>query len=260
MAKENALVQYEPSTQIKDLMYQANVIMEANIYKDVGLNPNKAFLKIQIAKDLGLSLTAGLMGVRVNDSGVLSFTTEMMKALVQNNGKWRWRVIENTAKIAKLEWDELRSDTWVKIGVSDWTIEEAVAAELFPKKDNWKKYPKDMLFARAASRGIRMFCPIVAMGHPVYSHEEVESDDSSLDSDGNLKEVFNKSFVKKEDDVIDVVVEEREFSDEYIMKLLGEANIDMFTIKKTYNVKSLGELNNKKRKILVDNLLKGSKV
>jgi hypothetical protein len=257
------IIEYEPSQKIKDLQYQAKIIMEANIYKDIGLNPSKAFLKIKLAEDLGLSLTAGLMGIRVNDNGVFAFSTEMMKALVQNNGKWKWVVIENTEKVARLDWYELDIDkkTWVGIGSSSWTIEEAKLADLL-RKDNWSKYPKDMLFARAVSRGIRTFCPIVTMGHPAYTEEETEWDDGATDSEGNLKEVFNRSFVKPEKEQLESKVELAEelvHSNEYIKQLMGESGIDMFTIKKTYNVKSIEELNNKKREILVNALLKGKK-
>jgi hypothetical protein len=51
-------------------------------------------------------------------------------------------------------------------------MKEAQAAGL-TGKDNWKKYPSDMLFARAISRGARRFAPGIFGGSPVYTPDEM---------------------------------------------------------------------------------------
>lgn len=50
------------------------------------------------------------------------------------------------------------------------TLEEAKAAGLLGKQ-NWRTYPKDMLYNRALSRGIKRICPEVGAG--VYDPDEV---------------------------------------------------------------------------------------
>ena len=50
-------------------------------------------------------------------------------------------------------------------------------------KDNWKKYPSDMLFARAISRGARRFAPGIFGGSPVYTPDEMGAD---VDEEGNV--------------------------------------------------------------------------
>lgn len=55
-----------------------------------------------------------------------------------------------------------------------WTMADARQASL-AGKDNWKKYPRNMLSARVISEGVRAQCPAVVCG--VYSPEEVQDFD-----------------------------------------------------------------------------------
>jgi hypothetical protein len=50
-------------------------------------------------------------------------------------------------------------------------------------KDNWKKYPKNMLFARAISNGQKWFVPDAFNGATVYTPDELGA---SEDADGNV--------------------------------------------------------------------------
>ena len=52
------------------------------------------------------------------------------------------------------------------------TMEDAKRAGLLGKT-SWQRYPEDMLFARALSRGARRFCPD-ALGGAIYTPEELE--------------------------------------------------------------------------------------
>ena len=79
-----------------------------------------------------------------------------------------------------VEWEEMTDDVVsayfshpkscpkpVKV---DWTMERAKQARL-TGKDNWSKYPRQMLKARVISEGVRMTYPGVAVG--LYTPEEV---------------------------------------------------------------------------------------
>jgi len=52
----------------------------------------------------------------------------------------------------------------------EWTLERAAKAGL-NNKDNWKKYPRQMLKARVISEGVRLTYPAIAVG--IYTPEEV---------------------------------------------------------------------------------------
>ncbi|NJO31398.1 MAG: recombinase RecT [Richelia sp. SL_2_1] len=64
-------------------------------------------------------------------------------------------------------------------------------------KDNWKKWPSDMMFARALTRGARRYCPDV-FGGPAYTKEELEdSVDISVDNNDDLSKISYDTFVEK---------------------------------------------------------------
>ena len=58
----------------------------------------------------------------------------------------------------------------------DWTMERAKTAKL-TGKDNWQKYPRQMLKARVISEGVRMTFPGVTVG--LYTPEETEDFDTN---------------------------------------------------------------------------------
>lgn len=75
----------------------------------------------------------------------------------------------------------------------EWTIEMAAKIGL-AQKDNWKKYPRQMLRARVISEGIRTIYPGVITGF--YTPEEVQ--DFSDDRKQQSKEVTIEATAKKE--------------------------------------------------------------
>ena len=67
-------------------------------------------------------------------------------------------------------------------GESTFTIEQAKHAGLLKADSNWYKYPEDMLFARASSRGQRRYAPEATFGVVCYTPEELESSVEATDS------------------------------------------------------------------------------
>ena len=88
-----------------------------------------------------------------------------MAANVKGSGKYDYRVIESTDKICSIDFYQGKE----KIGNSTFT--EADAKKAGTK--NQDKFPKNMLFARAISNGVKWFTPDVFSG-PVYVPEEME--------------------------------------------------------------------------------------
>jgi hypothetical protein len=84
----------------------------------------------------------------------------------------------------KVEWIELTDTKCTGIfshaqggSVSiTWDMARAKQAELSTGKDNWRKYPRQMLRARVVSEGVRTVYPGVCVG--VYTPEEVEDFDA----------------------------------------------------------------------------------
>jgi hypothetical protein len=92
-----------------------------------------------------------------------------MRALVAKAGH-RIDVAENTNEVCVLKGK--RIDTEAEATVR-WSLDDARAANL-TGKDNWKKYPRAMLVARATSELCRILFPDVIAGLS-YTPEEIES-------------------------------------------------------------------------------------
>jgi hypothetical protein len=59
------------------------------------------------------------------------------------------------------------------LGEFTYSIEDAKRAGLVKQGSSWEKYPANMLFARAISSGVRVYCPDVFNGNLVYVPEEL---------------------------------------------------------------------------------------
>jgi len=68
----------------------------------------------------------------------------------------------------------------------EWTLERAAKAGL-TGKDNWRKYPRQMLKARVISEGVRLTYPAIAVG--IYTPEEVMDFEEFEDNEANIQEV-----------------------------------------------------------------------
>lgn len=79
--------------------------------------------------------------------------------------KVKW--LESTEKVATV----MLTDTSGETHTETYTIEDATKALLL-SKDNWKKYPKDMLRWKVLGRGVNFFCPEVIGRH--YIKEDIE--------------------------------------------------------------------------------------
>jgi hypothetical protein len=103
------------------------------------------------------------------------------------NGRPTFTAGLQAAQLARLGWS-VRVDTLTdevceltfhrdgkKVGTSRFTLDEAKRAGLL-RKDVWTKYPEDLLFARALTRGVRRLVPGLLVGNAAYVREELGAD------------------------------------------------------------------------------------
>lgn len=136
------------------------------------------------ARTLNISAFQALQSIFIVD-GKLSMSADMMRALMTRAGH-RVRVVERTAKKAVVEVHRHDRDTPYR---AEFTYEDAVAAKLI-KKENYEKYLKAMLVARATSIVWRDECADVAYGVS-YTPEELgakvtEDGSAVVDNDGKV--------------------------------------------------------------------------
>lgn len=136
------------------------------------------------ARTLNISAFQALQSIFVVE-GKLSISADMMRALMTRAGH-KVRVVERTAKRAVVEVHRHDRDTPYR---AEFTFEDAVAAKLI-KKENYEKYLKAMLVARATSIAWRDECADVAYGVS-YTPEELgakvnEDGSAKVDNDGRV--------------------------------------------------------------------------
>jgi len=95
-----------------------------------------------------------------------------MASAVKSNPRYDYRVKALNNTECTLEYFQ----DGEAIGVSSFTMDDAKSAGI-SGKDNWKKYPRNMLFARAMSNGVRLYCPDVFRGNAVYTEGEIDADE-----------------------------------------------------------------------------------
>lgn len=140
---------------------------------------SQAVVKILAGSELGFGPFASMVGVSIIQ-GKPAVGANLMAAALKRTGKYNYRVTKNTDKEVEITFFENGEE----IGKSPFTWDDAAKAGL-TNKDNWKKYPRNMLFARALSNGIRWFAPDIYNGATVYTPDEMGA---VTDEEGNVIE------------------------------------------------------------------------
>lgn len=140
-------------------MHMAGVVADSSLLPGhLRGKPANVLLVLMGARTLNISAFQALQSIFIVD-GKLSMSADMMRALMTRAGH-RVRVVERTAKRAIVEVHRHDRDTPYR---AEFTYEDAVAAKLI-KKENYEKYLKAMLVARATSIVWRDECADVAYG------------------------------------------------------------------------------------------------
>jgi hypothetical protein len=137
----------------------------------------QAIVKILAGQELGFGAFASMTGVAVIQ-GKPAIGANLMAAAVKRTGKYNYRVLEMTAEVCELEFYEAGQP----VGKSRFDMKDANAAGL-AGKDNWKKFPRNMLFARALSNGVKWYAPDIFNGATVYTPDELgatENEDGTI--------------------------------------------------------------------------------
>lgn len=152
---------------------QAMALFRSRFFKDVG-SEAQAIAKVMAGNELGLPPVASISGIHIVQ-GKPVIGANIIAALIDRNPNYHYRVRTKSDK-ANERCDIEFFKHSESLGIASFTIEEAKNAGL-TGKDNWNKYPSDMLFARAISRGSRRFVPGIFAGVPVYVPDELMTDE-----------------------------------------------------------------------------------
>jgi hypothetical protein len=133
-------------------------------------------VKILAGQEMGFGPFASMTGVHIIQ-GRPAVGANLMAAAVKGSGRYDYRVKEMTDTVCEISF--LQSGQ--EIGTSKFSVDDARKAGT----KNMDKFPRNMLFARAMSNGVRWYCPDVFNGAAVYTPEELGA---NTDQDGNVIE------------------------------------------------------------------------
>lgn len=147
---------------LTEAISMGKAMFESGLFTDLK-SAAQAVVKIQAGAEIGIPPFAALTGIHIIQ-GKPSIGAGLMAARVKGSGKYDYRVVQNDEKACSIDFYQGAD----KIGNSTFTIEDAKKAQT----KNIDKHPKNMLFARAMSNGVKWFTPDVFAG-PVYVPEEM---------------------------------------------------------------------------------------
>ena len=170
--KQDSIIQsYEDTYSVAKAMVASGYFQDAK-------SISQAIVKILAGREIGLGPYASMNGMNII-AGKTAFGANVMASKVKSSGRYNYRVTEMTDNNCSIEFMEYFNGSWTAIGTSSFSIADAKKAGT----KNLDKFPRNMLFARAMSNGVRWFCPDVMNGSTVYTPEELGAD---VDEDGNV--------------------------------------------------------------------------
>ena len=120
--------------------------------------------------------------------GKVVLGSNVMAAAIKRSGRYDYRATTTEDSCAITFYDLTQRDDDgrpTEIGTTSFSMDDAKRAGLTGQ--NWKKYPKAMLFARAISAGYREHCPDALGMAPVYIEEHGETE---IPAPAKPKDVF----------------------------------------------------------------------
>lgn len=147
---------------VGDIMTMAKTFAESGMFADTR-QAAQAFVKIQAGQEIGIAPFQAMSGIHII-KGKPTIGAGIIASKIKGSGKYDYRVIKQDDSLCSIDFYQGKE----KIGNSSFTIAEAKKAGT----QNLDKFPKNMLFARAISNGVKWYCPDVFSG-PVYVPEEM---------------------------------------------------------------------------------------
>jgi len=152
-----------------DALTIGETFFKSGMFSDIK-SAQQAVVKIMAGAEMGISPFAAMSGIHIIQ-GKPTIGAGLMAARVKGFGKYDYKVLEHSDKICSIEYfAKLPANGLQSLGVSTFTIDDAKKAGT----KNLDKFPKNMLFARAMSNGVKWYTPDI-YENPVYVPEEMES-------------------------------------------------------------------------------------
>ncbi len=153
--------------KLNDMMTLGNALADSKYFADAK-EASQAIVKVLAGQELGIGPVAAMSGLYIV-KGKVTLSGNVMASLIKSSSKYDYKIVVHSGQSCEIEFFEMGESA----GVSEFTIEDAKQAGL-ANGENWKKYPRNMLFNRALSNGAKWYCPDLFNGQAVYVPEELD--------------------------------------------------------------------------------------
>lgn len=165
-------------TTIDDLKNVAGLFLQSGIFEDLTGGPEKAMaqaaVKVLAGQELGITPFAAMKGIHLI-KGKPTPSYQMVGAIIKRSPRHNYKVLRSDDECAEIEF----FCDGVSQGKSKFDTADMQRANL--GGDNWRKYPRQMRFARAMTMGANLYIPEVFAGS-IYTPDEFGVD---VDDEGN---------------------------------------------------------------------------
>jgi hypothetical protein len=155
-----------PAALFEDPERLGNLLAASGYFTDTR-DAAQAVVKVMAGAELGFPTIASMTGVYIV-KGRVTLSANLLAAAIKRHPRYDYRVRSLTNDACEVVFFEDGKEA----GASEFTMDDARTAGL-AGGDNWKKFPRNMLFARAISNGAKFFCPDVFAGAPIYTPDEL---------------------------------------------------------------------------------------
>ncbi len=163
MSTEIALITESSIAALNEI---GGIFAKSGYFKDVK-DAAQAVVKIMYGRELGFSPVISMMGIHIIE-GKPALSSNLMAGMVKRSGKYNYSVRDLSDTNCTLIFTENGKD----VGHSSFSMADAQKAGVVRPGGSWTKYPRNMMFARALSNGLKLYCPDLSMC-PVYNPEEM---------------------------------------------------------------------------------------
>lgn len=159
--------------EVNTLFKLGHTLAQSRFFRDAA-TAEKAFAKLLFGRDLGLSATQSLTDIHIIE-GKPEMSANLHASKVLSSGRYDYTILVLDENECSIEFT--RTTDGKRLGVSTFTMEDALRARLVGRgADNYTKFSRNMLFARAMTNGVGWYCPDVFNGIRVYAEGEIQQE------------------------------------------------------------------------------------
>lgn len=152
----------------REVLELGKVLASSGYFQDAR-EAAQAVVKVLAGQELGFGPVTSMTGIYIV-KGRVTLSANLIAAAIKRSERYGYEVgvlDDERCEIAFQLDGKL-------IGISEFTLEDAKRAGVY-RGENWQRYPRNMLFARALTNGAKWYCPDIMNGPlPIQTMEEAD--------------------------------------------------------------------------------------